>query len=190
MTLIVSTLPVLAPVLLAQDQHRFGINLSVSEVPQVGFTFNISSRIVVRPTLQFSVTKIERDVRTGVDDIVLEETTTQSGIDLDLLTAVAHVDRVGLYIGAGVKALFVWDTESVTEGSPPPEFSEFFEEGTNFQWSLSPRALFGLRVPVVDRLSVFGDLVLEYWLAPQSHSTRFRRVSLRTSALGITVYIG
>jgi hypothetical protein len=162
------------------------LNLSVGGSPEVGVTFNVSSHIALRPALQFAVTTFERDVRTADGDIVVKETTTQSGIDLDLLAAIARVGAVDLYLGAGASALFVWDSQSVSGRPAPPQFSQ----PTVFRGSVSPRILFGARVPVVDRLSVFGDLILNYSIAPRTFGNEFRRLSLETSALGITVYIG
>ena len=144
----------------AQEPGKLGINLRVQNTPQLGLDWRVSSKVTLRPELSFSWQKTE--------GLFGDQELTQYGVGLDVLVRAATWDRVTSYWGIGGSVGAVTGPSSLAGDA----------------WAA--RLLLGARIKVVDRVSVFGEVGIEYSDAESFFGKQFE---LQTFPLGVTVYL-
>ena len=144
----------------AQEPGKLGINLRVQNTPQLGLDWRVSSKVTLRPELSFSWQKTE--------GLFGDQELTQYAVGLDVLVRAATWDRVTSYWGIGGSVGAVTGPSSLAGDA----------------WAA--RLLLGARIKVVDRVSVFGEVGIEYSDAESFFGKQFE---LQTFPLGVTVYL-
>lgn len=158
--LVTATLALGAPELRAQD-HTLGLNLRVFSTPQLGVTWLASPSLAIRPSVIASWTKSTSPFGADVE-------TTQLGGELDFLFRAGTRDRVTSYYGLGG---FITHVSSST--------------GDGTLWGT--QALLGVRVRVVDRVAIFGEVGLGY--QEDDRTFNHRHVGFETMPLGVVVFL-
>jgi hypothetical protein len=161
--LFAATLLCIASRLPAQDEGTIGINLSVTGSTSLGVTWLTSPGFAIRPSVNYDWIKTSFPFA-GSDE------TAVYGVDLDLLFRVSHAGRVTTYLGLGGGLVYYNPgAEPVSKG-----------------WLA--RTLLGVRVKVVDRVALFGELGLEY---QSSDDQAFvpDRFTTTTAPIGVVVFL-
>ena len=139
-------------------QRTLGVNLRVNPAQQVGVTWLVSPSVTLRPSLSISWDRITQPVGSEIE-------TTQFGVDLDVLLPAATWDRVMSYYGVGGSiARLSSDSSDATV------------------WSA--RAFLGVRVAVLERMAVFGEVGLAFY---DTGAFGTERVALATFPLGVVI---
>jgi hypothetical protein len=152
--------------LTAQQDHTLGLNFRASSTSQLGVTWAMGGGFALRPSVSVSWDKS----RTRYDPYLgyVDRTTTQVGLDLDLLFTLAAASRVATYLGTG--------------GS----VGERWLDGTGaFSWGAG--TFFGVRLAVFDRLALFGELGVEY--AHTGGDLGGNRVFVNTAPFAVLIYL-
>jgi len=153
--------------LTARQDHTLGLNFRASSMSQLGVTWAVGGGVALRPSVSVSWDK----AATGYDPLLgtyVDVTTTQAGLDLDLLFPLATVSRIATYLGAGGTV------------------GERWQDGTGaFSWGGG--TFFGVRVAVFDRLALFGELGADY-LHPGGDRGG-DRLFVTTAPLAVLIYL-
>ena len=153
----------------AQEMSDLGINLSINSSPLVGVTVRAGS-IQLRPSLSFGYNKTS----TTSPIITSSGTTTRFGLNLDLLFPMANNQTVVPYLGAGA-------------GYGLIRVSGSFSFPGNGH-TVTTQGFLGVRVRVVERVHVYGELGLGY-TSEQQTNQHFDSFGLRTTPLGVLIYL-
>jgi hypothetical protein len=145
----------------SNDPGKFGINLTIDDIPSVGFSWRVSPTVTLRPSFSFTWQKSENTFL-GTNEV------TQYFVNLDLLFQAASWDRVATYVGFG------GGVGNVSGGG--------LSEGKTW----AARALLGARVKVVERVWVFGEMGFAYSNAEGLFGKDAR---LQTFPIGVTVFL-
>ena len=141
-------------------QEKLGVNLRINRSSQLGVTWSLSSGLAVRPALTAGWSRTETAFGPDVETSVL-------GLDLDFLFKAAAWDRVTSYYGLGAS------------------FIHLSSDGDNADAWLA-RALLGVRVTVIERVALFGEVGVEY---QDADSPLGERVALATFPIGVVVFL-
>lgn len=160
------TLP-LVPHLQAQEPHRLGLNLSVVGSQRLGVTYHLSDAVTVRPAVGLDWFRSEAGA-----PLLTTRTSYQYGLMLDLLFPLAGDPAVTPYVGTGGELWF--------QGG-------LFATGSTAH-TVTGAALFGLRVQLVTRLHVYGEVSLRYG-ATRGGGQHTDRLNLFTAPLGVLIYL-
>jgi len=165
--------------------YVLGMNFAITTSPRISVTFHATPNVTVRPGASFSssTTPLERNGPNGA--YTVNDTETLLGLEVDALWSLNRHLEFEPYVGVGLRLLSVSATRSLASGIPPNNFTE--EIGSS--GSVSPRAVFGVRMPITYRLSVYADMVLEYFTMPTTLTPGFSKWSLETSGIGFILYL-
>ena len=153
----------------AQREHTFALNVWAQSAATVGITWELEPGFAIRPAVGVSWDRVNRtmfDPNLGV--FSYEYTEVQVGLDLDMLFTVAAVPHFATYLGFG--------------GS----VGETWQDG-NGSVSWTARTLAGLRVTVIERLALFGEIQVYYSHDGGGQSANLLR--LGTRPLGVMIYL-
>jgi hypothetical protein len=141
------------------QENKVGLNLAISQSPQIGLTILSSPKIAFRPSLSIQWTKFDAGLAGDVE-------ATQIALTFDVLSTAVTRDRVTTYLGFG--------------GTIGSISSDVLEDATI--WAV--RGLFGGRVRVFERLSVFGEVGIEY-----SDLGAGQNLALATFPIGVVLFL-
>src|SRR5688572_8742217 len=122
----------------AAQKNTLGINFRVSGATDVGFTWYLSPKVAIRPSLSGSSSTIVSPLGGGDTKV------TQVAITTDFLVNASTAERITTYLGFGATISSV-NSDDLTDRT---------------RWGV--RTLFGARVHVIDRVALFGEASLTY----------------------------
>lgn len=150
----------------AQEPSRLGLNLSVAAVQQAGVTYRVSRGFELRPAVIFGWER-----RFGPDAASSQSFATY-GLALDALFGAAGRDAVRPYVGVGVTYLFLRSSNPSVTGH-----------------QVGGTAFLGVRARIVPRVHVYGEVGVNYQATRTPLTQWSDQVSLRTTPLGLLVYL-
>ena len=150
----------------AQEPSRLGLNLSVGAQPQAGVTLQVGNGFELRPSIIFSWERVAGNGATG------SSTFASYGLALDALFGATHREAVRPYVGVGGTYLFLHATNPSITGH-----------------QVGGAAFVGVRVRVVPRVHVYGEVAVNYVATRTPTSAWTDQLSLRTTPLGVLIYL-
>jgi len=153
----------------AQETHTLGLNVLAASSPTVGVTWQLSRSLALRPSVAVSWDSRDLTRVSSATGMILQTSTTltQAGLDLDLLVTMVDHRALTSYLGVG------------------GYFGGLWRDGEgNATWAV--RTFLGIRIDVLDRVALFGEVGVEYDVLGFNDVKALR---LSTAPLGILLYL-
>ena len=169
--LCVAGLQILPSALAAQDRPTFGVNFGVLGRQQIGITYHVAPAVTLRPGVTFGWGKNRGPDGQPGSVVLVDYTSTELGLGLDVLFPVAGAEEIVSYVGVGGGASHWW-------------FSAGDQNEGATRWSLN--GLFGVRASLMERVAAYGELVAQYSNDGGDYDRQI--ITVGTTALGVIVY--